>query len=555
VIHGTTVATNALLARTGGPAALITTRGFEDVLAIGRQARPRLYELHPAPAAPLIADENRVGIDERTLHDGTLLRAVDPAEAKEIASLLRARGIQSVAVSLLHAYAGPQNERVVGAALERAGLLVSCSSDVLPVFREYERTSTVAIDAYVAPVVRGYIERLGRAIGARLRILQSSGGALSAGEAARTPVRMMLSGPAAGVAGARAVALAAGITRCITLDMGGTSTDVSVLDGEPRVTTEGSVAGLPVAIPMLEIHTIGAGGGSIARLDEGGALCVGPHSAGADPGPACYGTGDRPTVTDANLVAGRLPPRLLDGVMTLDGERARRALAALGLGDPAAGILRVVNAHMAAAVRLLTVERGVDPRPFTLLAFGGAGPLHACEVAEELGIERVLIPAAPGLLCAWGALCADVIRDYTRSVMRTLPCDLDDGPLLERAHADLVAEGVPSPRHHFERSADVRYQGQSYELSVPLGPDLPARFRRTHEQRYGFAMDRPIEIVAQRVRAVGAVDRPPPAAGARPRGTRVEGPVTFADYSATTWVPAGWSGEFDASGNLRLRRR
>lgn len=554
-MHGTTVATNALLTRTGGPAALVTTGGFEDVLAIGRQARPDLYDLHPRPPDALIPDDLRLGVRERTLADGTREVAASSADAHALGRMLHERGVRSVAVCLLHSYANADNERTVGAALQEAGLRVSLSSQILPLFREYERTSTVAVDAYVAPVAEAYLRRLGDALGARLRILQSSGGALSADEAARNPVRMILSGPAAGVAGARAVARAAGIEHAITLDMGGTSTDVAVLDGEPRLTTEGRVAGFPIAIPMLEIHTIGAGGGSIAWLDAGGALRVGPHSAGADPGPACYGRGDFATVTDANLLAGRLPAKLLDGTVSLDEESARRALVSLRLADPAEGVLRVVNAAMAAAVRLLTVERGVDPRPFTLIAFGGAGPLHACDVADELGVAGVLIPPQPGLLCAWGALCADVVRDYAQSVMRPLPLDLDADAMVDRARQDLSAEVVAPSRQRFERTADLRFRGQSYELSLPLGPDIESRFHDAHRERYGFTLaNRPIEVVALRVRATGAVDPPPLAKGARPPRTHIHGPAVIPEYSATTWVPAGWSGEYDDLGNLRLER-
>ncbi len=590
VVHGTTVATNALLERSGGPTALVATRGFEDVLVLRRQARPRLYALEPEVGEPLAPDELRLGVDERLGADGGVLRALDPAALDALVAEVRRSGARSVAVALLHAYADPRHERALADALAPLGLPVSLSSEVLPEHREYERTATTVADAYVAPTVAAYLGRLDAALGgARLRVMQSSGGAAAAEAARRHPVRTLLSGPAAGVIGARAAAAAAGVDRFISFDMGGTSTDVALVDGgEPELTREGEVAGLPIAVPSLPVHTVGAGGGSIARLDAGGALAVGPASAAAHPGPACYRRGGAlPTVTDAALVDGRLDAdHFLGGAMRLDAARAAQALVGLAgpVAEAARGIARVATAVMARAIRAITVERGHDPRDFVLVAFGGAGGLFACDVADELQLPRVLVPPAPGLLCAYGALAAEVTRDYARTLLRACApveeaaaLDGDYAPLAAAAHRDLAAEGVPPGARRLERRVDLRYAGQSYELSIPLPPASPfdyvAAFHAAHQRRFGFALPgRAVERVALRVHARGLVPPPPPLATPRepgeprladgtfararlPPGATVDGPARIVELSATTWLPAGWRATVDDAGALHLLRR
>ncbi len=523
IVHGSTVATNALLERKGAPTALITTRGFRDVLQIGRQNRPVLYDLFVDPPEPLIPEAWRLEVDERVDADGRVRVPLDPAQVEALIPFLREQGVTSVAVVFLFSFLRPEHERLAGRILEAAGFSVSLSSEVLPEFREYERTSTTVINAYLAPVLDRYLGRLEEALaGDDLRILQSNGGRLSPREARRHAVRSVLSGPAGGVVGARYVADLAGIRRILTFDMGGTSTDVSLADGPPRVTTEATVGGWPVRVPVLEIHTVGAGGGSIARVDAGGALRVGPESAGADPGPACYGRGTEPTVTDANLVLGRLlQERFLGGEMPLDPDRAWRALEdlgqALGLSpqEAALGVIEVANVHMERALRVISVERGVDPQAFTLVSFGGAGGLHAADLARRLGIPRVLIPPQAAVLSAFGMLTADVVRDAVRTVMWPATTPPDElaaafAPLVEATVAAVAAEGVPPEGIRVERLLDLRYEGQSYELTVPFGPDLRQAFDEAHRRAYGYADPQaPVEVVNLRVWVVGQVPKPP----------------------------------------------
>jgi N-methylhydantoinase A len=436
LVHSTTVATNALLERRGGPALLVTTAGFEDVLELARQTRPELYALHPRLPAPLVDASLRLGLDERLAADGSVLRAPDAAALAalrdRVEHAVRTSGVRAIAVCLLHSYANGAHERLVAETLAPLGLPISLSSDVLPLMREYERTSTTVVDAYVKPVVAPYLARLGElAPGTtRVRVMQSSGGATSAAEAAARPVRTLLSGPAAGVIGAQAIARADRIGDVITFDMGGTSTDVAlIVGGEVAATDEAEVAGCALQLPMLAVHTVGAGGGSIVWRDGGGALKVGPESAGAEPGPAAYDRGGtRPTITDANVVLGRLPPTgLLGGAMALSRARAHAVIAELAqvLGvsveRAAEDALAVAAAVMARAIKVISVERGHDPAGCTLLPFGGAGGLHACAVARELGMTRILVPPSPGLLCAYGALAADVVHEVVVTVARTLP--------------------------------------------------------------------------------------------------------------------------------------
>ena len=606
--HSTTVATNALLERSGGPVALVTTAGFEDVLEIGRQARPKLYALHPVKPPPLCDAPLRLGLDERMLADGSVLRA-PTAEALaalrgRVEAALRDHGVRAVAVCLLHAYANPAHERAVAAALAPLGLPLSLSSEVLPLPREYERTSTTVVDAYVRPVVAPYLGRLDGAA-ARVRVLGSNGGAMSAAEAAERPARTLLSGPAAGVIGALAVARATGVADAITLDMGGTSTDVALIaGGELALADEATVAGCALQLPMLAIHTVGAGGGSIAWRDAGGALKVGPQSAGAEPGPAAYDRGGAlPTVTDANLVLGRLPPNgLLGGAMPLSLDRARAALAslaaALGVGveQAAEDVVAVAVAVMARAIKVISVERGHDPAGFALLPFGGAGALHACAVARELGMRRIVVPPSPGLLCAWGALAADVAHDFVATVLRPAGAALpvaevapSFAPLTQAAMGALDAGGVDPAARRFERAATLRYRGQSFDLTVPLGragdagapADLVAAFHAAHRARYGYALDREVELVSLRLRAVGrsapvplpreASDGGAPELGrvrlrwdgvdhdapllSRARllpGVTLRGPALLAEYSATTLLPADARAEVLPSGVLSI---
>ncbi|HEX4460273.1 MAG TPA: hydantoinase/oxoprolinase family protein, partial [Polyangia bacterium] len=433
LVHSTTVATNALLERRGGPALLVTTAGFEDMLELARQTRPQLYALHPQLPAPLVDAPLRLGLAERIAADGSVLRAPDAAELTRlrdrVAHAIETSGVRAIAVCLLHSYANPAHERLVAETLAPLGLPISLSCDVLPLMREYERTSTTVVDAYVKPVVAPYLARLADVTPARVRVMESSGGATSAAESAARPVRTLLSGPAAGVIGAQAVARAAGVGDVITFDMGGTSTDVAlIVGGEVATTDEAEIGGCVLQLPMLAVHTVGAGGGSIVWRDSGGALKVGPESAGAAPGPAAYDRGGtRATITDANVVLGRLPSGLLGGAMALSRERALAVVgelaATLGVSVERAAedALAVAAAVMARAIKVISVERGHDPAACTLLPFGGAGALHACAVARELGMTRILVPPAPGLLCAYGALAADVVHEVVATVARVLP--------------------------------------------------------------------------------------------------------------------------------------
>jgi len=600
--HSTTVATNALLEHAGGPVALVTTAGFEDVLEIGRQARPKLYALHPVLPAPLVDAPLRFGVDERLAADGSVVRAPAAEALAALREKIAAANVKAIAVCLLHAYANPVHERAVAEALAPLGLPVSLSSSVLPLPREYERTSTTVVDAYVRPVMAPYLARLVDV--GRVRVLASNGGAMSAADAAAAPARTLLSGPAAGVVGALAVARACGVGDAITLDMGGTSTDVALIaGGQVALTDEATVAGCVLQLPMMAIHTVGAGGGSVAAVDAGGALKVGPESAGAEPGPAAYDRGGtRPTVTDANLVLGRLPATgLLGGAMPLSAARARAALEPLAekLGvsveQAAEDLLAVAAAVMARAIKVVSVERGHDPSSFVLLPFGGAGGLHACAVARELGMTRILVPPSPGLLCAYGALTADVAHDFVATVMRPAGARLSPAdvaaqflPLTQAAARALDGDGVDAAARRLERAATLRYRGQSFELTVPLKradggavEDLVAAFHEAHRARYGYALDRDVELATLRLRAVGKVAPPPPpveprdagpveigrtplVAGGRTYdaplllrrrlvpGVTVAGPALVAEYSATTLLPPGARADVLPSGALSI---
>jgi len=542
IIHGSTVATNALLERKGEPTALIATRGFKDVIQIGRQNRPELYDLFFEMVPPLVPADLRFEVKERIDRDGKILAALDESEVQALIPLLKAKGVNSVAVCLLFSFLAPAHERLVASTLRRNGFFVSASHEILPEYREYERMSTTVLNAYVSPILDRYLtsleeslDRLGGNIS--LRVMQSNGGRINPDEARRHGVHCIVSGPAGGVVGAYHVsklaiqesAAQAGFDQAgedhplqvITFDMGGTSTDVSLIDRAPQITTEAYMGGLPIRIPVMDIHTIGAGGGSIAHVDAGGALRVGPQSAGADPGPACYGAGNLPTVTDANLTLGRLIPEFfLGGKMPLDVNRAYLAMQVLGekIGlspqEAASGVIAVVNAHMERALRVISVERGYDPRLFSLLSFGGAGGLHAVQLARSLGIPKVIVPPLASVLSAFGMIVSDVIKDYVQTVM--LPQDTGwheiekrFHPIVTRGVSQVTGEGIPENDIFIERYLDMRYKGQSYELKVPFSPDFIPDFHSLHDTTYGYTrLDSPVEIVNLRVRVVGSVPAP-----------------------------------------------
>jgi N-methylhydantoinase A len=563
VVHGSTVATNALLERKVARTALVTNRGFEDVVEIGRQDRARLYDLAYRRPEPLVPRELRFGVPGRIGADGAEIEPFDEAAARKTARTIAAAGVESVAVCFLFSFLNPTHESRMRDILAGQGLCVTAAHEILAEFREYERTSTTLVNACVAPVMRRYLGGLKRALAGRpLTIMQSNGGGMGADLAVREPVRTILSGPAGGAVGALAVGRAAGFERLITLDMGGTSTDVCLIDGRLPLTHATTVCGLPVKTPLIDIHTVGAGGGSLARLDAGGALAVGPQSAGADPGPICYGKGLRITVTDANLFLGRLvPERFLGGGMRLFPERLQEPFAALAraaglsLLEIACGIVAVVNSNMERAVRVISVERGFDPSGFTLFSFGGAGGLHCAALAAGLSIPRVLVPKSPGALSALGMLLADAVRERSRTVLRRAdslgPGELDAlfAPLEQRGRFELAAEGFDPGAVACERSLDMRYLGQSFELAVPLAPgeeDIASAFARLHERRFGLRFARPVVFEGRPITA-RILDRE----ALRP-GNRFEGPAVLAEYSATTLVPPGATAEVDPFGNLVL---
>jgi N-methylhydantoinase A len=524
--HGSTVATNALLERRGARTALVTTAGFRDVIEIGRQQRPALYDLARDRPPPLVPRELRFSVRERMGPAGEIT-PLDPESLAAAVAAVAGGGVEAVAVCLLFSFLHPEHERRVGEALRKAldDVAVSLSSEVLPEFREYERFSTTVADAYLTPRLASYLERLAAEVRRRgypaPLVMQSSGGVIEIDRAARHAASCVLSGPAGGVVGAAWVASLSGHRDLLTFDMGGTSTDVAaVVDGTVRTTTESVIGGVPIKLPMVDVHSVSAGGGSVAWVDEGGALRVGPHSAGADPGPAAYGLGGGDaTVTDANLLLGYLEDgRRLGGPggVTLRRDLAERALSGLGerLGnDPvgaALGVVRVANAEMVRALRVISVERGIDPRELVLLAFGGAGGMHACALAEELGMSRVLLPRAGGVLSALGLAISDLRRDYVRPLLANLDeasdADLESGyaRLEELAIRDL---GEPS----VQRQADLRYRGQSFELTVPFSrlDELESRFHVEHWQRYGYRMEgEPVELVSLRLVATLAVPKP-----------------------------------------------
>ena len=652
LLHGTTVGTNTLLERKGARTALVTTAGFEDAIEIGRQARPKLYDFFFDRIEPLVPKHLRFGVNERTAADGKILNGPTPEELRTLANQVARAKPQSIAISFLFSFANPKNETIVARALRSMSVPLSISHQILPEFREYERTSTVVINAYLQPVMQRYLENLARraqelgdgnsgietrvedaestnqnveerrlsasktgakrgvSAPVRIFVMQSSGGITALSTATREPVRTVLSGPAGGVVGAVATARASGFERIIAFDMGGTSTDVSLVEGAIKTASDAEIAGLPIGVPMLDIHTVGAGGGSLARFDAGGALRVGPESAGADPGPICYGRGSQPTVTDANLLLGRLQSsRFLGGDFNLDLDRTRRLTQGwlkkqnsnLSLEKFAEGVIRVVNATMEKAIRVVSIERGRDPRQFALVAFGGAGGLHACALAEALSIPQVIVPAFPGALSALGILASDVVKDFSRTILWRVSREIPYPKLnrefaalqktAEKGFRDESWQGTPN----YFRSVDLRYRGQGYELNLPFTKDLLGDFEQEHHRRYGYTHPaREIELVTLRLRAVlrqgtdnmkkmnylGKMDYVGTAAHGRAKlsrqitfedavlfggkqqktkihsrdrlqtGKQYRGPAILTEYSATTVIPPGATFRVDKAANL-----
>jgi N-methylhydantoinase A len=588
LVHGSTVATNALLQRAGEPIAFVTTEGFGDMLLIGRQNRPKLYALHVRRPPPIAPPENCFTVRERISATGEVLTPLDEPEIDRVIADINAKRLTHVAVCLLFSFVNPAHERRFGERCAAAGLTASLSSNLLPEFREYERASTVAINAALRPTVKAYLESLeSRFVAADLRIMHSGGGTLSVADAQAQAARLVLSGPAGGVLGAAFVAGAAGFTDAITYDMGGTSTDVAVIqNGSPLWTTDTAIDGLPIALPMFDIHTVGAGGGSVAFVDAGGALRVGPRSAGAQPGPACYGRGGaEPTVTDANLILGRIvPDRFLGGTMRVDVDLARTAIANLAerIGkeviQTALGIVKVAEANMEGAIRAVTSQRGHDPRDFTLVSFGGAGGLHAAALAETMDIPRVLIPPYCGVLSALGMVVAPPVVDASRTVLH-LGATLDDERLVAeygRLSGETIDKIPYEQTAQTQVFADVRFRGQSHELNVQvLRPSLDhiqEQFLASYRLRYGHLPEgREIEVVTLRVRRIGkAAGVKLPTIASRVaegeislvqvvgadgsmvqakcadragllRAGPLEGPMLLVDAEATAYVPTGWS--------------
>jgi N-methylhydantoinase A len=600
VIHGSTVATNALLERKGARTALLTTEGFEDVIVIGRQTRRELYNIFVTRPEPLVPDGLRIGIRERTIYDGSIETPLDYEQVQNLTEYLGSQGVETIAVSLLYSFANNEHENLIRRALQPLGIPISLSSEILPEYREYERTSTTVINAYLTPLMSRYLCRLQERLSpSPLRVMQSNGGAVQARTAAEAPVRTIVSGPAGGVVGAFQIAQACGYSKIISFDMGGTSTDVSLCEDGIKVTHESQVDGMPVGIPMMDIHTVGAGGGSIAELDRGGALKVGPESSGADPGPICYGKGDRLTVTDANAILGRLLPRFfLGGSMPLLADRIEPAVHKLGwtrawksLDELAQGVVDIVNNNMEQAIRLISVERGYDPRDFILFCFGGAGGLHAADLARGLGMSRVLVPRFPGALSALGLLLADARKDYSRTLLvgaegsrPRIKAVLDE--LHRFGAAELRAEGFKKSEIQASDFVDLRYQGQSYELTVPLATNFVEQFHKMHDRRYGYASPgRAVEVVNVRASFLGRTAKPSfakaPKQRSRPQpvetrdvwigrkrmkaavydratlayGHAINGPAIIGEYSSTTLVPPDFRCVVDPYLNLVLEHR
>jgi N-methylhydantoinase A len=601
VVHGSTVATNALLERKGARVILITTAGFEDVLEIGRQTRRVIYDINVTKQPPLVPADRRLGISERLSETGAVLSAPSEEQLSAVVEEAMALDGDAVAICLLHSYANPAHEQKLEEAVAaRFKGFITSSHDVLPEFREYERTSTTVVNAFVGPVMSKYLSDLGDGLGVdNVRIMQSNGGVISLDTAQRHAVHTVLSGPAGGAVGGFELGRRAGFDHLITFDMGGTSTDVSLMPGALLRTSESGIGDLPIRVPVIDIHTVGAGGGSVAYRDPGGSLRVGPESAGAVPGPICYDRGgERLTVTDANLFLGHLSPaHFLGGKTQLPREGVVIAMEVfadtLGISptDAAEGIVRVANATMERAIRVISLERGFDPRDFSLLCFGGAGGMHAVDLAKSLGIPRVVVPRAAGILSALGMLLADFVRDYSRTLLVAADgsSDVDVERAFEelesRARVEAKVEGIDADRLRLERNYDARYLGQGYELSVSGELGVVAGFHQAHEQRYGYAdPQRVVEIVNVRVRATAEAEHPSLPVGEvgdedsahavvshqpmtfdgmtaeapivdRDRllpGNRLDGPALLVEYSTTTVVPPDYTATVDAFFNVIL---
>ncbi len=597
IVHGSTVATNTLLERKGAKVALITTSGYEDVIEIGRQARSSLYDLFITRESPLISSEFRWGVQERVAATGDVISDVSKSDLKKVCSELKKQGIESAAVCLLFSYKNSANEEFVTRELEQLGIHVSSSSRILPEYREYERFSTTAVNAYVSPVMSKYLASLEDSLETKkIRIMQSNGGSISTGAAKDMAVNCILSGPAGGVAGASGIAKLAGLKKIISFDMGGTSTDVSLCNGDVRLTTETHINEIPIKVPVVDMVTVGAGGGSIAYIDPGGALRVGPQSAGADPGPVCYGKGKEVTVTDANLFLGRINAEFfLGGRMRLETEMMsgymNRFAKKLGMSSVrvAEGIIDVAIANMARAIKVISVEKGFDIRDYTLVSFGGAGGLHACELAQSLLIKKILIPKNAGVLSALGMTVTDIVKDYSKSIL--LKVKEKDyrkilklfQPLISQGIKDVHSEDIRKSNITVEQSVDMRYVGQSHELMLPFGNGYIDDFHKLHKKTYGYANEGyEIEVVNIRVRVIGKTRKPslgnvantsPIKQKAEPRkikcyfrgkwleadiynrnrvqaGSRIKGPALIVEDTSTTFLPPEYICNVDDYENL-----
>jgi N-methylhydantoinase A/oxoprolinase/acetone carboxylase beta subunit len=607
VIHGTTVATNSLLERKGGRIVLITTTGFEDILFIGRQTRRKLYSLRGEQRIPLLPRRLCFGLEERTSASGKVEKKVGAAQLRETLKKIKRSKPEAVAVSLINSYANSSNEKIISRELKKEKFLVSVSSDILPEYREYERTATTAVNAYLMPVISRYLTELEKKMQkAELRIMQSNEGYIPPAKAKKEPIRTALSGPAGGVVGAFHLGRAAGLRKIITFDMGGTSSDVSLVDGEIRRTSESIIGDFPLRIPIIDIHSVGAGGGSIAHLDRGGSLRVGPKSAGADPGPACYGRGDWPTVTDANLVLGRLVPEFfLGGKMKIFPKKSRQAVSNLAkiinkkLTETAEGIIEIANANMEKAIRVISIERGFDPRNFALFSFGGAGGMHAADIASHLKMPKVVVPKNAGVLSSLGLLMADSIKDYSKAILKTAEKISKDElenhfrKLKEKSLKSMQEDGFREDEVVIYPFLDLRYQGQSYEITIPYGNKKAAGlsfvsdFHRAHRKLYSYYHEqRAVEIVNIRVKAVGMTKKIKlkklPPEGKNPErafmkkqavhyqgqtwqasifkrtllgaGNKIKGPALIADSESTTFLPPSYRLEVDGFLNLIIQR-
>jgi N-methylhydantoinase A/oxoprolinase/acetone carboxylase beta subunit len=581
IIHGTTVATNSLLENKGGRIALITTHGFEDVLFIGRQTRRHLYSLTGEKRTPLLPRKHCFGVEERMLADGNVEKELSLQELENICEKIKKLKIDAVAVSLIHSYVNPAHEKIIAKVLKRSKLMTSISSQILPEYREYERTLVTTVNAYLMPVMSQYLTELEiRLKGAKLRIMQSNEGYILPSTAKQEPLRTAASGPAGGVVAAHYMGKSAGFQNVITFDMGGTSSDVSLIEGKINRTTESKIGEFPIPLPMIDIHSVGAGGGSLAYLDEGGVLRVGPQSAGADPGPACYGKGLVPTVTDANLVLGRLVPDFfLGGQMKIFPKKSRSAITDLAtkmkksLRETAEGIITIANANMEKAIRVISIERGFDPRNFALFSFGGAGGMHSVEIANQLSMKKVIIPKNAGVLSAIGLLLADSIKDYSASVLR--PTDEVKTSEIKRLFQALERKGILDMRKEgfAEKdlttilALDLRYSGQSYEITIPTSKvDIDksayiSKFHRAHQKLYSYHHpDRTVEIVNIRLKiamkkqelffhgqkyTAPVFDRL-----ALAPGNVIHGPALVLDYESTTFLPPFHTLKVDAFLNL-----